>query len=483
MTPLILTGDVLDRLKELPDESVHCVVTSPPYWGLRDYGTARWEGGVAGCDHKQHHGSQGPTGQRADRRHPGDVPFKNLCGKCGAVRVDQQLGLEASFREYVAKVVVIFREVRRVLRSDGTLCLNLGDCYANDAKWGGQSGNKNSTSAAAGYQGQLRKNLDRDPKRPGASKNAIIGGCIPTGHLKPKDLMGMPWRVVFALQEHGWWLRADIIWAKTNPMPESVRDRPTKSHEYLFLLAKSQTYYYDAEAIKEECQADTHARYARGRSDNHKWADGGPGNQTIATNKPGSLFYRAPGVNPKAAASVLGSKQNASFSAAIKDIVPFRNKRTVWTVNTQPFPEAHFATFPEKLIEPCILAGSSPWCCPKCGAPWRRVSETSYRNPGNRKTNGPRSIARKYQEYGSAGFAVRLEKNTVTLTWVAGCEHGLEPRGATVLDPFCGSGTTGVVALRHGRQFVGIELNPSYVDMAHRRIQKALGAEKKVSRA
>jgi site-specific DNA-methyltransferase (cytosine-N4-specific) len=236
----------------------------------------------------------------------------------------------------------------------------------------------------------------------------------------------MPARVALALQADGWWLRSDIVWHKTNPMPESVTDRPTKAHEYLFLLAKSEHYHYDANAIREPASPDTHARYSRGRSDAHKWADGGPGNQTIATNKPGSLFAKTPagwhqgsramgsaprdrrsaGVNPKCAEPGAGIKQNRSFSAAVKDVVEWRNKRSVWTLSTQPFKGAHFATFPEKLVEPCILAGC--------------------------------------------------------------------PAGGTVLDPFAGSGTVGVIALRHGRNFLGIELNPTYCEMAEARIEASL---------
>lgn len=280
-------------LPGLPDRSVECCVTSPPYWGLRDYG------------------------------------------------VEGQLGLESAPEEYVTRLVEIFREVRRVLRDDGTLWLNLGDSYTS----GGRDTFGTFTPESKQATHLAIKSAKRAPQ--------------PVG-LKPKDLVGIPWRVAFALQADGWYLRSDIIWHKPNPMPESVTDRPTKAHEYIFLLSKSERYYYDAEAIQEVASPDTHARYARGRSDNHKWSDGGPGNQTIATNKPGSRF--APGVNPKCVEPGNGIKQNTSFSVAVKDMLDFRNKRSVWTVTTQPYPEAHFATFPEDLIRPCILAG-----CPQGG--------------------------------------------------------------------------------------------------------------------
>lgn len=306
ITPLratILQGDALALLRTLPSESVHCCVTSPPYWGLRDYG-------VAG-----------------------------------------QMGGEATPEAFVAGMVAVFAEVRRVLRSDGTCWVNLGDSYAG----GGHTGRNDAETIR-----QIDVNSGRRPNAMAYGDNDR-GGRKPRGPvlgLKSKDLVGIPWRVAFALQADGWFLRSDIIWHKPNPMPESVTDRPTKAHEYLFLLSKSATYYYDADAIKELASPDSHARYARGRSDSHKWADGGPGCQTIATNKPGSRF--GPGVNPKCAEPGSGIKQNTSFSAAVKDLVDSRNKRSVWTIPTQPYPEAHFATFPEGLVRPCILAGCPP---------------------------------------------------------------------------------------------------------------------------
>ena len=386
MSVRILIGDVRDRLAELPDESVHCVVTSPPYWGMRDYG-------VAG-----------------------------------------QLGLEADFRDYIAELVAVFRDVRRVLRRDGTLWLNLGDSYATGA-------GKVGDHPGGGAQGA--RWAGTSSRRPAMGKQAYLGESIgigpatqpnrmPQPGLKPKDLVGMPWRVALALQEDGWWLRQDIIWHKPNPMPESITDRPTTAHEHLFLLSRSERYFYTAAAIMEPSSPDSHARARRGRSDSHKWADGGPGDQTIARGAPSggraiikhgeapqdyarlnrrqdALHNRSrgAGVNPKAAEAKPGTKQNASFSAAITQTVLMRNKRSVWIVASEPFGEAHFATYPPALIEPCVLAGC--------------------------------------------------------------------PEGGTVLDPFFGAGTTGLVADRLGRHCIGIELNPEYADMARRRIQSDAG--------
>lgn len=403
-----MTGDALAVLKTLQSESVQCVVTSPPYWGLRSYSTNPqvW-GGSAGCRHEWGPSIRtpwandvaGPNGAVKNGAHSRQKAKQTgpFCDLCGAWR--GELGLEPTIDLYVAHIVEVFREVRRVLKSDGTLWLNLGDSYATGA---GKACSPGGGAQGENWQGPqgYRGGHAASPKHCLETIPAFQPNRMPQAGLKPKDLCMIPARVALALQADGWWVRSDIVWHKTNPMPESVTDRPTKSHEYLFLLTKSQRYYYDHKAIMETCQADTHARYARGRGDKHKWSDGGPGNQTIATNRPGSLF--APGVNPKARLNAPGSKQNASWSAAVKDVVERRNKRTVWTVPTAPYKGAHFATFPPKLIEPCILAGSR--------------------------------------------------------------------KGDVVLDPFAGAGTSGLVAQEHGRRFLGIELNPAYCEMAKNRL-------------
>lgn len=297
----LITSDAIAGLSTLAPGSINCCITSPPYFGLRDYG-------IVG-----------------------------------------QIGLERRPGEYVAKLVAVFRAVRRVLSDDGTLWLNLGDSYnahPNQRKITDQVGLKQRTNRGAS----------------GAPSRSVID-------LKPKDLIGIPWRVAFALQDDGWYLRSDIIWAKPNPMPESVTDRPTKSHEYLFLLSASPHYYYDYESIKE------------------------PASDTGRTNgRDGRLEEseaRPPGSSPRTLKRLDYSKTG-------------RNKRSVWSIPTDPYPEAHFATFPRALVDPCVLAGC--------------------------------------------------------------------PEGGTVLDPFMGSGTTGVVALSRNRNFIGIDLNPTYVAMAQGRL-------------
>lgn len=285
----IICGDALTELRKLPDAFVQCCVTSPPYWGLRDYGTAKWKGGSIDCDHvanpncTKEFGNPEFNEDRPSREatKTAGYYFADVCGKCGAARVDEQLGLEATPEEYVGNMAEVFREVRRVLRDDGTLWLALGDCY-------------------------VRNNQNRE---------------IPRSGLKPKDLCGIPWRLALALQADGYYLRSEIIWAKSNPVPESVTDRPTKSHETIFLLTKSPQYYYDAEAIREVAGE-------------------------IRSNR------------------IIGKRnQDGTFRNDVGNMVRdtgFRNKRSVWTIATQPYSGAHFATFPEELPKLCILAGSNP---------------------------------------------------------------------------------------------------------------------------
>jgi DNA modification methylase len=310
---------------------------------LRDYGTAKWKGGDPKCEHlvRENPATETSTlGGGKDSTGHQREEFKSVCPRCGAKRIDQQLGLEKTPEEYVQKLVAIFREVRRVLRADGTVWLNLSDSYFGSGQGFGDTKTTNKNHPGS-----------RERKKP---KWNDCG-------LKPKDLVGIPWRVAFALQADGWYLRQDIIWAKPNPMPESVTDRCTKSHEYIFLLTKSARYFYDAEAIKEPTV--TYDDNVRDRE------------TTRLNNVPGRRKMK-------------GLTEN-NFES--------RNKRSVWTVPTSPYREAHFATFSPDLIKPCILAGT------------------------------------------------KLDD--------------------VVLDPFAGSFTTCMVSLELGRQSIGIELNPKYVEL------------------
>lgn len=309
-------GEVLDILRTLPDESVNCCVTSPPYWGLRDYGTAEWEGGDPECDHVERVAS---TTYKASK----EKQHKDTCAKCGAIRKDRQLGLERTPEEYVARMVEIFREVRRVLKPDGTLWLNLGDSYNGS---GGAGGDYNAGGIKEGQ-----------PKYAGRNDTS----------LKPKDLVGIPWRVAFALQADGFYLRQDIIWHKPNPMPESVTDRCTKSHEYVFLMSKSAKYYYDGDAIKEP-QADISIRRAFSTNNVDKRKDANNPNYAISGKAQDETYERM--------------RQSIADGNPQLRNPQLRNRRSVWTVTTKPFKGAHFATFPRDLIRPMIQAG-----CPADG--------------------------------------------------------------------------------------------------------------------
>lgn len=327
MTVRIINSDVMEGLAQLADESVHCVVTSPPYWGLRDYG------------------------------------------------VDGQIGLEPTPAEFVERMVDVFREVRRVLCKDGTCWMNLGDSYLN----------------AKGEAGGV------DPKQP-ARRHGLRPQDVAIAGIKRKDLIGVPWRVAFALQADGWWLRSDIIWSKPNPMPESVTDRPTKAHEYVFLLTKSERYFYDAEAVREP------ASYLQPNSPESISSPYGQGFTRRA--KGNAKTFRGGVYTGGRSFDNDASMERDSHGNAPNETLS-RNKRSVWNIATAPFPEAHFATFPPELPEICIKAGC--------------------------------------------------------------------PVGGTVLDPFGGAGTTGLVADRLQRNAILIELNPEYAAMAERRISHDRG--------
>ncbi len=422
----IYCGDALAVLKTFPNETINCCITSPPYWGLRDYGTAKWEGGDANCDHKTGRFERGNLSEKqmSNTGSDGDEAT-NTCPKCGAIRIDSQIGLEETSEQYVGKLVEVFREVKRVLRNDGTVWLNLGDTY-NAGRNGGWAG---------GTEGISRPNIA--PKQSGVNAK----------NLKPKDLVGIPWMVAFALRADGWYLRQDIIWHKPNPMPESVTDRCTKSHECVFLLAKSQKYHYDADAIKEKAAYD-------GRTD---------------TIMKGSPKY-ADGFVPEESAQTVHARGHERWNKNENGIC-VRNKRSVWTVNTLPFEEAHFATFPEKLIEPMIKAGCPEQVCSKCGKPREKIIEKIRDRIATRgKQDYSNASVNQPQQDTNGGFP-KVEEKTIGYT-NCGCGAPFVP--GIVLDPFMGAGTTALVARKLYRNFIGIELNLKYVEMANQRISTAM---------
>ena len=419
----IIRGDALDVLPRLPAGFAQTCVTSPPYWGLRDYGVgARVWGGEAACRHAWGPGERGrrsdllpaertsSTGRLGQDVRQGRAGLEGgrFCRRCGAWR--GCLGLEPCPELYVSHLVSVLREVRRALRDDGTLWLVLGDSFA----------------ASRSHRLSDQKH---DP--------AVAS--VPAA-LKPKDLVGIPWRAAFALQADGWWLRSDIVWSKPNPMPESVRDRPTRAHEYVFLLAKRRRYFYDPDAVREpDCGRPAGTGYVR----------------------PERLSYRD-GRGPRG--------QQSEWQPGCG-----RNRRSVWEVATQPFAGAHFATFPQGLVEPCVLAGTSPTACSECGAPWRRVvaSERIDRRNGVAVQGGWTDPAEKLTRGRAPRPGARCFARRTTVGWEPGCEHADGSGRCLVLDPFAGSGTAGIVACRHGRDFLGIELNPEYARLARRRLAEA----------
>lgn len=345
----LIVADVLDGLRALDSDSVQCVVTSPPYWGLRDYGTG-----------------------------------------------DAQLGLEATPAEHIAAMVRVFDEVRRVLRPDGVAWVNYGDSYAT-----------------AGHDGA-----------------------------KPKDLVGIPWRFAFAMQDAGWWLRSDVIWSKPNPMPESVTDRPTKAHEYLFLLTKSARYYYDADAIRQPHSAKSLTHRGAGRM------GGKAGNQDGAGLVASGNWGECDGerrIDPRGC-----------------------NARTVWSISTQAYADAHFATFPEEIPRRCISAGTSErGACGVCGSPRRRDVERAAMVLDRSSRSHEKGRTR-------ASGKMVSPPTSRTIGWSPSCDCDAETVPCVVLDPFAGSGTTLAVACQLGRDAIGIELNPEYAELAERRIGRTL---------
>jgi DNA modification methylase len=308
-------GDCRETMRRWKEQGIKAqtCVTSPPYFGLRDYGTGKWVGGDKNCDHVESENKHG--GQRADRNQEGyKKKYKDVCKKCNAVREDGQIGLEETPEQYIHAMVEVFRCVWDVLEDDGTLWLNIGDSYCNSNGF---------ARASPEYQREGRNNMPANDRK--------LDKLHETG-LKTKDLIGIPWMLAFALRADGWYLRQDIIWHKPNPMPESVQDRCTKAHEYIFLLSKSQKYYYDRMSIAEPAAyAEEHAR--KKTSWGNKKADAGV--------KANIEKYQ-----------VIGEENKTTLAGGMA------NKRSVWTVTTKPYAGAHFAVFPSDLIEPCILAGA-----------------------------------------------------------------------------------------------------------------------------
>ena len=470
MLDTIIPGDCIEGMRRLPDGSAHMIVTSPPYWGLRDYGgwaqVVLWDGDWSAFP-------QPRRASRAGWRHR--VRLRTRAARRGIVYAPNgttclcALGLEPTPELYIAHMVAVFREAWRVLRDDGTLWLNIGDSY--------------NANQGTGFNGQKRQDH--------ANRHTVMDR---PDWLKPKDLVGIPWMLAFALRAdgaadwravqalerimmeladayegqampdrvrdtldrlntewrqakgHSWYLRQEIIWHKPNPMPESTRDRCTKAHESVFLLTKRPRYFYDADAIREPNSEGAVERFGE--------------NHAISVS------------NRKAAG--LDGKVRAAAAVRMPDWLPNgRNKRSVWTIPTAPYAKAHFATFPPKLVEPCILAGTSAkGCCPVCGAPWERVTERA-----TRLRERPNEYVKRGKDDGrETGNRINLTRDGVdvkTTGWRPTCEHGAEPVPCIVLDPFGGSGTVGRVARDLGRHYILCELSADYIELARERIAGA----------
>lgn len=488
MTVTIKQGDVREILPTLAADSFDCICTSPPYYGLRDYGTAVWEGGDPECEHKSNR--TGSLERKEEDRKRGEKfgyasssnfsnygerwtdssVYRNICGKCGARRIDAQIGLEPTLDEYLETIVAVCRELRRVLKPSGVVFLNLGDSYCSTDKWGGGVGGNNGKHVVA-TDGSVPSWAVRTKKEKQRG-------------LKPKDLCLVPERLGIALQADGWWVRSRIVWEKKNPMPESATDRPTSAHETVWMLTKAATYFWDAEAVKEAEVMRPQNRFTNGRgskicSDRKGEPDGSTGGGT-------------------------------------------RNLRNVWSFASHPFPGAHFATMPAAIAERCIKAGSSErGCCPACGKPWVRVVEKTSVAPvdydGKHSATDPNSAGRRMLANVHARRMAGEDHDNPfpaakTIGWYPSCKcDGLpalpayppRPLGegerdaweetlaivraerkrlcddalsivtapARILDPFAGSGTTGLVADRLGRDATLIDLNVSYASMALNRIK------------
>lgn len=429
----IYHGSSLDVLKTFPNDFIDCCITSPPYWCLRDYG------------------------------------------------VKGQLGLEKTPEEFITKLADIFDEVKRIMKPTGTFWVNIGDSYANNG--------------SGGYG----KTVGRD-KSTLQGKMPPIGTMITTKKipllLKPKDLVGIPWMLAFELRRRGWYLRQEIIWNKPNPMPESVTDRCTKSHEQIFLFSKSKKYYFDVEAIKTTVKSE------------HKNINGAPGQPKHSMNQPRlNKKFRPNGIvrdrlldydSKEKKLRPNTSRGEFEKESYIPEPSGKANKRSVWTVPTQSFKEAHFATFPEKLIEPCVLAGTSEHgCCSECGKPYERIveKETAFQSGSGKakipmgwhqsgslrhaskdvRINSGKNVDSIQSNSGEYDIRMGPVNSSKTTGWKSTCKCKSKIKPPIVLDPFMGAGTTAMLSKKKMRDYIGIELNKKYISIAEKRLYKELG--------
>ena len=435
----ILIGSALEKLRQLPEKSVHMCVTSPPYWGLRSYNLRQWTGGDPDCKHEGKPSGRGENVESSwDRPSRIAVPRETQCKYCDAVQVDVEggIGLEETWEEHLDNLLAVFGEVRRVLRDDGILVVNYGDAYAGSGK---------------GHMNDVNPGLSRSFER----------GCPPTRkttpkgtlNLPPKSLMMMPARLAIAMQEDGWILRSEVVWAKKNSMPESVTDRPTSAHEKVFVFAKRPKYYWDQFAVRTRAKETSLERYQHALNHDPHVPPGRTSHSGIQNT--GRKRYPTKEVNGM-------RDRNAGMDGTA-------NMRNVLHLPTSPYKEAHFATYPPALVEPFIKAGTSAHgVCDQCGAPYERIVETS----GGTKGKGGWHNHEDDLGRGQRGARPTHDWSIESRGWKQSCEcSGAKPVPAKVLDCFGGSGTTGMVANRLGRDAILVEISEEYALMASARIE------------
>jgi len=423
---VLYNGESLSILKHLPSESINCCVTSPPYYGLRDYGTAEWQGGDISCDHIEKN-ARNDSGNEfiPGRRELDKIQYKEVCGECGATRVDHQIGLEQTYDDYINNLCDIFDEVKRVLRKDGTCWVNIGDSYATSHETGATDG-KNGWKC-----GEL---LGEGQKMHGRAN----GGNIPS-----KSLMGIPFRFALEMIRRGWILRNTIIWHKPSCMPQSASDRFTVDFEYIFFFVKNKKYWFETQYEPYSQSYLNDLRHQRGVPEHTNLKD-----------------YESQGLQ------VPTQIHDNSFGK----LGECRIKRTVWSINTKPFKEAHFATYPTDLIQTPIKAGCPEFVCDRCGKPRERVIKTI---PNPERSHEGRTHTTEEHRMGKSPVPEKGWKTEkVDEGWTdCGCDDS-QFVGGVVLDPFFGSGTTAIESETQHKRWVGIELNPEYCKIAKRRLQK-----------
>lgn len=442
MTILLLKSNAFHL--PIPARSVHTVITSPPYYKQRDYGQSKWIGGAADCPHRPEN-TQGENGERADRTFTHFDPYGETCPDCGATRAPQ-LGLENSLGEYIENLARCFDEVWRVLRDDGTLWVNIGDTYNGSGGAGGDYAPGGKREGQRKYTGT---------NEPG---------------LKRKDLMGVPWRLAFALQGRGWYLRNEVVWHKKNGMPESAKDRLSTSHEKIFLFSKRENYYFDIEDIREEISEASIARAKNGWNGTQIFdADGTERrSQPDPTDKMGDRWVNPDG-RQRRDTWVIPDPDTPTLEQFLEHAEAEYHRAIdaggdVWNFSVSSYRGSHFATFPPKLPELCIRAGTSAHgVCADCGAPWERVTDRVFHGDHNLE-----EAVKQQRRAGIPGMKsggvdkVTLGKTRsierIAKSWIPGCKCGAEVKLAVVLDIFGGSGTTAQAARRLGRHGIALDL-------------------------